>query len=218
MTIRLMVVDDHNVVRAGLVQYFAMQPGIEVVAEAATGKELLEKLKAITVDILLLDMTMPGISGVERITAIRILYPVLPILVLSAHYDVQTVLCAMRAGASGYISKSCSPQLLLEAVEEVMVTGQYLSPEMAERLAYASVSMRTDNDERINSGSVIRLHGKTIDEWKEDCEIFYQEKVNEEKMNDELNKEIITLENELSELKEKIRRIEQEKPSGREPV
>ena len=140
MAIRLAVTDDHELVRAGLIQYLGASPGIEVAAEAANGGELLEKLRATQVDLLLLDMSMPGKNGVDLISYIKSIYPDLLILVLSMHDEVNTVLRAMRAGASGYICKDCSPQTLLEAIRKVVATGKYLSPLMAERLAYAFTS------------------------------------------------------------------------------
>lgn len=213
MTIRLMVVDDHDLVRAGLIQYLLTKPGVEVVADAHNGKELLEKLKTVHADILLLDLTMPGISGVDLISLIKALYPDLHILILSAIYDVPTVLSVMAAGASGYISKNCSPQALFEAVKEVMVTGRYLEKNMAEQLLYASVSAEPDNEEIENLSNIIRLNGKTIKEWKEDCQLFYLDKVNAEKINDELHKEIIALNNQLAELKEKARQAKPQSAS-----
>lgn len=217
MTIRVMVIDDHELFRLGLTQYFAIQPDIEVAAEAANGKELLEKLATTPVDILLLDMVMPGISGVERITNIKAIYPDLPVLIISARYDVETVLSAMSAGASGYISKSCQPQDLLDAVREVMVTGKYLSEDMANWVGHAAVATRAKNEEVINSGDAIRLDGKTISEWKEDCESFYQGMVYEGKVNDELTGKNTAPENEAFELNEKIRCAGQQEPSGSEP-
>lgn len=205
MTIRLMVVDDHDLYRAGLTQYFEMQPGIEVVAEAANRKELVEKLKAITIDILLLDMTMPGISGVEQITIVRSLYPNLRILVLSAYYDVLSVSSAMNAGASGYISKNCSPKTLLGAVKEVMVMGKYLNRDIADQVAYAAVSTQPKNDGIECLSCENRLNGKTIREWKEDCETFYRENVFHEEITDGLNSKIKMMENENFDLQETIR-------------
>lgn len=145
MTIRLMVIDDHDLVRDGLTQYFEMQPDFEVVAEAANCKELLVKLKMTPVDILLLDMSMPGVDGKDMITLVRTFYPDLKILILSAHDEVQTVLSALRAGASGFICKTCSPQALLEAVREVAATGKYIPRDMVERLEYAAISIQPGN-------------------------------------------------------------------------
>ncbi len=217
MTIRLMIVDDHDLIRVALVQYFATQPGIEVVAEAACGKELLHELRTIPVDLLLLDISMPGLSGVDLIPLLKIYFPAMRILMLSADDHVPMVLKAMRAGANGYLCKTCSPETLLEAVKEVMVTGKYLSQCMAEQVAYAAAQPQPENNEITDHNGMIRLNGKSIHEWKIDCETFYQEKSEQEKINSELNSENIALENSAFDLKEKIRHIEQPESAAGEP-
>jgi len=147
MTIRLVVIDDNELVRTGLVQYLGMSPGIEVVAEAANGIELLEKLRSTSADLLLLDMTMPGISGEDLIKHIKSIYPDLRILVLSMHNEIQVISRAMKAGASGYISKDCPPQVLLEAVRKTIETGKYLNPAIAGQLAYTATLTGSGNPE-----------------------------------------------------------------------
>lgn len=144
---RLMITDDHELVRSGLVQFMATSPDVQVVAEASCGADLLEKLRSVQVDVLLLDLVMPGICGAELVARVRGGNPNLRILVLSMHNDTQTVLRAMKAGASGYITKNCSPQTLLDAVRKIAATGKYLDPEMAERLAFASSSADVDDVE-----------------------------------------------------------------------
>jgi len=151
MTIRLAITDDHHLVRDGLIQYLSMSPDIQIVAEAASGEEILEKLRVTTPDLLLLDMTMPGESGVGLLGHIKSLYPKMLILVLSMHNEVNMVLRAMKAGASGYICKDCSPQTLLDAIRKIISTGKYLSPQMAEQLAYASAVPEAENIEHILS-------------------------------------------------------------------
>lgn len=144
MTIRLMIIDDHDLVRAGLEQYFKMHPGVEVVAEASNGEELLKKLETSRVDVLLLDMIMPGLCGVGLIKQVKHLYPGLHILMLSAHDEAQLVLEAIRAGASGYVSKMSTQQTLCEAINDVMANGKYISQNIVDRLEYASDSTATD--------------------------------------------------------------------------
>lgn len=138
MAIRLMVIDDHELVRAGMVQFLESFPDIEIVAEASSGDDLLEKLSSIHVDLLLLDMSMPGWEGANLIRHIRAIHPEILIMVVSMHDETQTVLGAIKAGASGYICKSCSPSALYAAIKKIVATGKYLSPSMAEQLAYAS--------------------------------------------------------------------------------
>lgn len=136
--IRLIIADDHELVRAGLSQYLDLSPDIKVVAEASDGSTLLEKLRNTPVDLVLLDLNMPGLSDADLIIRLRSAYPNLLILVLSMHSEVQTVLRAMKAGASGFISKNCTPPVLLDAIRKVASTGKYLPPEIAEQLAFAS--------------------------------------------------------------------------------
>lgn len=140
MNVRVLITDDHELVRAGLVHLFAGGIGIEVAAEAADGEELLLKLRDTPVDLVLLDLDMPGEDGIHLIAHIRRDYPDLLILVLSTHNEVGMVSRAIQAGASGYICKNCSPQILLEAIHKIISSGRYLSPLMAEKLAYSSSS------------------------------------------------------------------------------
>lgn len=144
MAIRLMIIDDHDLVRAGLIKCLGVLPDIEIVAEACCGDELLQKLRTTPADLLLLDLAMPGICGTDLIRLIKSTYPALRILVLSMHEDRHVVSCAMKAGASGYICKSCTQATLLEAVRKVRATGKYLNPEMAEQIAFAAYAPATN--------------------------------------------------------------------------
>lgn len=169
MTIRLAIADDHKLVRDGLIQFLSMSMDIQVAADTGNGDELLEKLRVTQIDLLLLDMTMPGKSGVDLIGHIKSFYPGLLILVLSMHSDVNLIMRAMKAGASGYICKDCSPQTLLEAIRKVVATGKYLSPSMAEQLAYASTSPDPGNIGLILSGRELEIsrlivEGKSVSE------------------------------------------------------
>jgi len=140
MNVRVLITDDHELVRAGLVHLFEGGLGIEVAAEAANGEELLLKLRTTQVDLLLLDMDMPGENGIDLISHIKRDYPGLQILILSMHNEVSVVSHAIQAGASGYICKNCSPKTLLEAIHKIMSSGRYLDALMAEKMAYASSS------------------------------------------------------------------------------
>lgn len=179
MAIRLAITDDHQLVREGLVQYLGMSPDIEVVVEAANGEELLKKLRVTAPDLLLLDMTMPGKSGVDLIGHIKSLYPSLSILVLSMHNDVNMVLRAVKAGASGYICKDCSTHALLEAIRKIVATGKYLSPQLAEQLAYASTLPDSDGLELTLSDRELEIFrlivdGKSVSEIAE--QLFISDK------------------------------------------
>lgn len=134
--IRTLIVDDHTLVRAGIKQILAMTPDIVVVAEARDGSEGLERLRVQPIDMLLLDMTLPGLSGVELIRAIRHGYPTLPILVLSVHNDSQTVTRALRAGASGYLAKDSEPQILISAIHRLAGGGRFIDPKLVEAVVF----------------------------------------------------------------------------------
>src|ERR1700761_759021 len=107
--IKILIADDHAIVRGGLKQIIATTDDIVVTGEAAQGSEVVDKLRICEVDLLLLDMTMPGISGVDLIRRVRVEQPALPVLVLSIHNEAQVVSRALRAGATGYVTKDSDP-------------------------------------------------------------------------------------------------------------
>jgi len=171
--IRLAVAEDHELVRMGLVQFLSSSPGIEMVVEAGNGAELLSKLSNASVDLLLLDMIMPGEHGSDLICHIKRIYPDLLILVLSGHEEISIVKCALEAGASGYISKNCSQQNLLFAINNVVNTGKYISPRVAEQLAYAFTSRKQDHIELVLSHRELQIF-RLIVEGKSVAEIAEQ--------------------------------------------
>ena len=134
--IRLLIADDHAIVREGLKQIFSLAADIEIAGEAASGAELLDVLEGRMADLLLLDMTMPGIHGAELVGRIRVRHPELPILVLSMHNSPQIVRRAIKAGASGYLSKDTVPEILIAAVRKIAAGGRFIDPVLAERMAF----------------------------------------------------------------------------------
>ena len=138
--IHLFVADDHAIVRSGLKQIFAMAPDLRVMAEASNGAEVIEGLRTHEPDLLLLDMNMSGISGPDLIARIRTQRPSLPILVLSMHNETQLATRALRAGANGYVTKDCEPEILLAGIRKVASGGKFIAPEMAERMAFDASS------------------------------------------------------------------------------
>jgi len=135
--IRLLMADDHGIVREGLKQLFNRVEDITVAGEAVNGNQVLAALQEDCFDLLLLDMSMPEICGIELIEQVRLLRPTLPILVLSMHHEPQIVKRALKAGAGGYLSKDTNdPQRLLTAIRRVAGGGRYMDPEMAERVAF----------------------------------------------------------------------------------
>lgn len=138
--VRLLIADDHTLMRAGLKQIFAWAPDFVVAAEAGNGNEVLEHLRRGTFDVLLLDLNMPGVSGLDLITRVQSHWPQLPILVLTLHADPMIASRALKAGASGYITKNCEPDILQAAIRKVAAQGNYIAPELAEKMVFQVVS------------------------------------------------------------------------------
>ena len=134
--IRLLIADDHAILRAGLRQLFALTTDMQVVCEAANGAEVLAHLRQVPVDLLLLDLNMPGISGADLIARVKAHQSDLPILVFSMHNEPLIATRVLTAGASGYITKGCAPDILLAAVRKVAAHGNYLDPGIAEKMAF----------------------------------------------------------------------------------
>lgn len=136
--IRLLLAEDHALVREGLKRLFALTPDIIVAAEAINGAQVLEALQRERFDLILLDMTMPGLSGPDLITRIRALLDSPPILVVSMHNEPQIARHAISAGANGYITKDNNPELLLAAVHKVAFGSRFIDPAIAEAIAFES--------------------------------------------------------------------------------
>jgi len=133
--IRVFVVDDHPVVRKGLVQILAAEPEMQIAGEASDTSQALDALGRVPVDVLLLDVMMPGRSGLEFLKDLKQLHPRLPVLILSQYPEDQMAVRAIRSGASGYLTKDSAPEQLVEAVRRVHGGRKYLTPETAELLA-----------------------------------------------------------------------------------
>lgn len=134
--IRVFIADDHVVVRGGLKQLFELMGDIFVAGEAADGAELLEKLRQEEFDLLLLDLTMPGVSGINLIGRIRAEHPKLPILVLSMHNELQVAKRVLQAGAVGYVTKGSMQETLMDAVRRVAAGGRFIDPVIAEQMMF----------------------------------------------------------------------------------
>ena len=134
--IRIVIADDHAMVRGGLKQIVATTSDIEVAGEATHGEEVLRLLRQTPVDLLLLDMKMSGLSGVELIRRLHEEKPALPILILSMHNEVQVVARALKAGASGYVTKDSEPEILLLAIREIATGGKYIDPALVNAMVF----------------------------------------------------------------------------------
>ncbi len=132
--IQVLIADDHAIIRDGLKQIISFVPNMEVVGEAGDGEEVLQKIRSLKVDVLVLDMSMPGKSGIALIQQITAVKPELPILVLSMHQESQYAVQAMRAGASGYITKNTASSQLIDGIRKVAEGGTFVSPGISDKL------------------------------------------------------------------------------------
>ncbi|KQR78380.1 LuxR family transcriptional regulator [Burkholderia sp. Leaf177] len=138
--ISIFIADDHAIVRSGLKQIVATTTDIQVVGEAAHGADVVDKLRACQVDLLMLDMTMPGISGMDLIRRVRAEQPALPILVLSIHNEGQVVSRALRAGATGYVTKDSDLEVLLAAIRKLAAGGRFIDPKLVDAIVFDAPS------------------------------------------------------------------------------
>jgi two-component system response regulator NreC len=130
-TIKLMLVDDHEVVRTGLRSFLETQKGMEVVAEANNGLEALERAQIVQPDIVLMDITMPDMDGMEATRQLMKLSPACQVLVLTVHNDKQYFMQMLAAGASGYLTKQAAADELVAAIQAVAAGHVYLQPALA---------------------------------------------------------------------------------------
>jgi len=133
--IRIFIADDHPIVRQGLRRIVEADPGLVISGEAGDAATLIAALQATATDLVLLDVSMPGGPFLETLRDLRTRHPTIRVLVLSVHPEDQWAVRALKAGASGYLTKDHSPNQLLEAIRRVYRGGKYVSPTLAERLA-----------------------------------------------------------------------------------
>lgn len=133
--IRIAIVDDHAMVRAGLRQFFADQPDLQVVAEAANGRQALDIVRHGEVDVIVMDISMPEHSGVDALTAIKARAPDLPVLILSSFPEEHYATTLLRQGAAGYLNKDCDPEEIIKAIRTVSRGRKYITAGVAEQLA-----------------------------------------------------------------------------------
>jgi two-component system invasion response regulator UvrY len=133
--IRIFIADDHPIVRQGLRRIVEEDPGMAIAGEAGDAATVLSALQSTAADLVLLDVSMPGGPFLETLKELRTRYPTVRVLALSVHPEDQWAVRALRAGASGYLTKDHSPDQLLEAIRRVYRGGKYVSPTLAERLA-----------------------------------------------------------------------------------
>jgi two-component system invasion response regulator UvrY len=134
--IKVLIADDHPVVRQGLKQILADEPDFTVVGEASHAQELLEQMRKQDCDVVVLDITMPGRGGLDVLKQLRHERPKLPVLILSIHPEDQFGLRVLKAGAAGYMTKESAPDELVKAIRKVFGGGKYLTPSLAELIAF----------------------------------------------------------------------------------
>jgi DNA-binding NarL/FixJ family response regulator len=174
--IRILLADDHGIVREGLKQLFAAARDMTVVGEAGSGDEVLQALRGGGIDLILLDMTMPGISGASLIARLRAHDACPPILVLSMHNELQIARRALAAGAGGYLTKDSDPSTLVGAIHKVAAGGRYIDPVLAEKMVFdADDPAERPPHERLSEREldILRLlvHGKGVNDIADELRI-----------------------------------------------
>ncbi len=163
---KILITDDHAVVRQGLKQILLEEFTRAEFGEATNAQEAIERVWKENWDVVVLDITMPGRSGLEVLKEIKKSRPKLPVLVLSMHPEDQFAVRILKIGASGYMTKESAPNELVGAVKKVMAGGRYVSPSLAEKMAsYLAIDVQTPPHERLSDREflVLRLiaSGKT---------------------------------------------------------
>ncbi len=133
--IKVLLADDHSIVRAGLRRIVEESGDMEVVAEADDGREAIQLVQSTEPDVAVIDISMPGLDGLEVISQLQTLQPKLPVLVLTMHEEGQYVVRAIQAGAMGYLTKQSAPEQLVTAIRKIHDGQRYITDEAAESLA-----------------------------------------------------------------------------------
>ncbi|SDJ60076.1 two component transcriptional regulator, LuxR family [Paraburkholderia steynii] len=134
--IRILIADEHAIIRRGLKQIVETTTDMVVACEAAQGFEVLDGLREEPVDLLLLDMSMPGIAGIDLIRRVHGERPTLPVLVLTIHNEAHVVYRALRAGATGYVTKDSEPEVLLAAIRKLAGGGRFIDPKLVDKMVF----------------------------------------------------------------------------------
>jgi len=174
--IKLIIADDHPIVREGLKQIIADSPHFTVSDEASDGSELLDKVRNEDFDVIILDLKMPGMDGLDVLKQLKIEKPRIPVIILTVHPEAQYALRILRAGASGYLTKESVSAELVTAIRKVHRGGKYISPGLAEKIAFA---LDTDSEKMLHETLSDREYqvmymiasGKTVTEIAEEINL-----------------------------------------------
>jgi len=151
MSIKIIIVDEHRILREGLSTLIAKQSDMEIIGEATDGREALQLLEKLMPDLILMDVTMPNLNGIEATRKIKSKNPEIEIIALSLHSDRRYVLGMIDAGASGYLLKECAFEELVRAINTVMAKKKYLSPGISDILIEEYVKKTTQDKPTIYS-------------------------------------------------------------------
>ena len=164
--IKVLLVDDHAVVRAGYKRYLELDAKIEVVGEAENGEQAYALLSEITADVIVMDLSMPGRGGLESIRHILQRYPQQRILVFSMHENPALATQALRAGAKGYLTKSVSPDLIVDAIHQIMQGGQPIDTDLAAAIKQSELESAPHLQLAPREFEIFRLlaNGQSVDE------------------------------------------------------
>ncbi len=134
--IKILIADDHPIVRQGLKQILLEESDVKVLGEAQNSHEVLNFVQKQNWDVVILDITMPGRGGLDVLKELKQQRPKLPVLILSMHPEDQYAVRALKAHASGYLTKDSAPEELVKAIRKILRGGKYISPTLAEKLAF----------------------------------------------------------------------------------
>lgn len=182
--IRVITVDDHAVVRRGLKQIIEEESDMKVVNEAGNGRDAISVIRQTSCDVVILDISLPGLGGIEVLRHIRHEYPNLPVLIMSMHEEKQYAFRVIKAGASGYLMKDSIPEELINAIRRIIAGGKYISPSFSEALIQEQELSETPLHEKLSDrefqimcmiargkalkdiGEVLFISGKTVSTYR----------------------------------------------------
>lgn len=147
---KIVIAEDHTILRAGLRALLASQNGLEVIGEAGDGREAIRKVDTLQPDLLLIDLSMPKLNGIDAIREIKSQHPEIKIIVLTVHKSDEYIIAALRAGANGYMLKDASQNELLLAIDYVINGKTFLSPSISDKLVDAVLN--TDKKDKPAAG------------------------------------------------------------------